>query len=295
MSEDGFSFADIANIIKRISELEKKLLEYRKMDGIVLQKNLDELLKISADFSKNNDYCLKELNELKEDYKRNSRIIDAAIIKQLKLNEVLLMIIDFMDISEDITHKFADELRSKLDGVGSARQTVKKEVDSGFIKEGYYVNVFGEIKPIPKKDSGGEKDGASRDDGRVELKDSDSTNSKPAEPKYNFICGGCKKEFESYHDGIGYNTGFCPKCLEIHETIGLDEPRENDWSTKEYMKIDMKNACKIIEYKDPVIVKREDLQWLFNILEGWHDIYPKAIDIGEKEHLIRIKEEYNIE
>lgn len=40
--------------------------------------------------------------------------------------------------------------------------------------------------------------------------------------KIKFICGGCKNEFESYHDGIGLNTGFCPKCLDIHETIGLE-------------------------------------------------------------------------
>lgn len=38
-----------------------------------------------------------------------------------------------------------------------------------------------------------------------------------------FTCGGCFKEFESYHDGIGFNTGFCPICLDRHETIGLEE------------------------------------------------------------------------
>lgn len=37
-----------------------------------------------------------------------------------------------------------------------------------------------------------------------------------------FICGNCGKMFKTYHNGDGYNTGFCPKCLTLQDTVGLD-------------------------------------------------------------------------
>lgn len=41
------------------------------------------------------------------------------------------------------------------------------------------------------------------------------------EEKVKFTCE-CGKSFMAHHDGIAFNTGYCPNCLEIHETIGLD-------------------------------------------------------------------------
>ena len=38
-----------------------------------------------------------------------------------------------------------------------------------------------------------------------------------------FTCGNCGKTFKTYHDGEGYNTGFCPTCKNLQDTVGLDE------------------------------------------------------------------------
>jgi len=38
-----------------------------------------------------------------------------------------------------------------------------------------------------------------------------------------FTCGHCGKPFKTYHDGEGYNTGFCPTCKNLQDTVGLDE------------------------------------------------------------------------
>lgn len=77
----------------------------------------------------------------------------------------------------------------------SAGQTEKKEHTSGKIKDGYYLNIFGEITPIPKiEDSGGEKTGVDRNHGKsaLSLTHSDSTDSKLPELK----CPICNSKIE---------------------------------------------------------------------------------------------------
>ena len=97
------------------------------------------------------------------------------------------------------------------------------------------------------------------------------------------------------------------ECSELEMAhLTKDEPREDDLyelylkdGDQYYFK---KTTHPFTEYNNmvnlgigEVIAKREDLQWVIGYLEGWHDIYPKAIDEGEAERVKRIKEEYGIE
>ena len=43
-----------------------------------------------------------------------------------------------------------------------------------------------------------------------------------SDSKGSFQCGHCGKAFKPYHDGDGINTGLCPKCLTLQDTVGLD-------------------------------------------------------------------------
>ena len=219
---------------RELNELKEKFDEREKhqfQDYFKLQRFEEVLRELILNYKKRHSTARKEMDELLEklDSKSPSDGVGSAsaresLDRQTEKKEYIKK--DIKDFKSDEPIVFVNPKFEVPKHLKDSEEMEKKEVTSGFIKEGYYVSVFREIKPIPPfEDSGG--------DGYQGI----SYDGKDNEPKIKFTCGGCKKEFESYHDGIGYNTGFCPKCLDIHETIGLKdrppggtgkEPREND-------------------------------------------------------------------
>ena len=44
-----------------------------------------------------------------------------------------------------------------------------------------------------------------------------------SDDKFDFECGHCGKIFRAFNDGEGWNTGLCPTCLTLQDTVGLDD------------------------------------------------------------------------
>lgn len=99
--------------------------------------------------------------------------------------------------------------------------------------------------------------------------------------KFKFKCGHCGVMFEVYHDGDGYNTGFCSDCLVLYDTVGLPlkekppEPIAGSARQTDYIKwiyteahLNCLENFRIV-LKDEILVEKEDLENLsfFNYIQ----------------------------
>jgi len=97
-------------------------------------------------------------------------------------------------------------------------------------------------------------------------------NEKQPEP---FRCGHCGIEFKPYHDGMGINTGMCPKCLNEWNTVGLEEPSENEIT--EQLK-----RCEVCKQQMKILNNDELISEFITRLEM----------IADEDDLYRLKKEY---
>jgi len=164
---------------ERISELEKKQSDIRSkilnikpnnelfIKIMRMQQQIDKL-RLKLENSPSNFNLKNQIAELKEDYKRNSNIIDAMVIKQLNLEKVLReFLIAYKEVNMEREHNgclysiAVRELLEKLDGETETSKTEKKddhehqfEISAGF----EICSLCGHISPKRIKDSGGEKE-----------------------------------------------------------------------------------------------------------------------------------------
>ena len=202
---------------KRISELEKIIGQkswYKKDIGSIidiLEKEIAELRDRVDRHMKNQTHFRKQLSELKDHIiKINGD--DSLYQHLLIIKEVLRELINALMITEyAISRSYGRELLAKLDGVGSARQTEKKELCKDCPGHPY-----NNCEPCPLEASGGEKEHSQQTEhpsvNAISVAHSDS---KPPEPiKEPHIYGHPKKEPRE-NDYILSADGYCvnPKKL----------------------------------------------------------------------------------
>ena len=283
------------NLEKRIEELEKSNIELRgtthswMLDAKREIAELKEGCKLLNDQKNTNKEVLRELN----------RCLWRGGIITIEHRDKILEKLDSQGKTEAIGKQYPG-LGAYLERMQNLpKETEKKEVcehlniiprgDLSYVCKDCGYDTFiekrnkdGNLTHLIKKDSGGEKlvgSNTARQNSRIAVRETPyKTNSKPPEPVNDHYCIFKKNK--------------CYIC-------GKDEPREDD-------KINTLHKIKMIiklDYPELRVVKREDLQWVYEqaklgIYEDCkddggfldEDLYQRIIN-----KLNRIKEEYGIE